>query len=178
MEWKEIHTVLEGLLFAAGEAIPLERLCHALNMNRETVEKACRELGDEYRFNLRGIRLLHLEDSYQMASAPECAELIRRVLEKKNPDKLSQPALEVLSIIAYYQPATRAYIDQVRGVDSAYSVGLLLDRELIEVCGQLDAPGKPFLYRTTQSFLRAFGLTRLEELPPLAEVQAAGKEVE
>ena len=176
MEWKEIHAALEGLLFAAGEAVPMERLCEALEADRETVEKACLELGDEYRFGLRGIRLLRLDDSVQMASAPACAEAVRRLQAKKKPDRLSQAALEVLSIVAYYQPTTRAYIDQVRGVDSAYSVGLLQDRELIETCGQLDAPGKPFLYRTTRNFLRAFGLTSLEELPPLTEVRAAEKE--
>ena len=93
--------------------------------------------------------------------------LIRKTFESRKPAKLSQPALEVLSIIAYYQPVTRAYIDQVRGVDSSYTVGLLLERELIEEAGRLAVPGRPIQYRTTKNFLRSFGMSNLDELPEL-----------
>mgnify|MGYP000627007528 CR=1 FL=1 len=95
---------------------------------------------------------MRLDTSYQLCSAPEFAPYIRKTLENRKPARLSQPALEVLAVIAYYQPVTRAYVDQIRGVDSAYTVGLLLERELIEECGRLAVPGRPILYRTTKKF--------------------------
>ena len=128
---------------------------------------------DAYSYERRGIRLIKLDSSYQLCSAPEYAELIRKTFESRRPAKLSPPALEVLSVIAYYQPTTRAYVDQIRGVDSSYTVSLLLDRELIEECGRLAVPGRPILYRTTTTFLRSFGLSSLEELP---ELPSAGPE--
>ncbi len=167
MELKEIESAIEGILFAAGEPVGVERLCLTLEIDRATAEAVCQRLADYYSYERRGIRLIRLENSYQLCSAPEYAELIRKAFESRRPAKLSQPALEVLAIIAYYQPTTRAYVDQVRGVDSSYTVGLLLERELIEECGRLAVPGRPILYRTTQTFLRSFGLSSLEELPEL-----------
>lgn len=111
---------------------------------------------DAYSYERRGIRLIKLDSSYQLCSAPEYAELIRKTFESRRPAKLSPPALEVLSVIAYYQPTTRAYVDQIRGVDSSYTVSLLLDRELIEECGRLAVPGRPILYRTTHYLLTLF----------------------
>ena len=167
MEVKEIESAIEGILFAAGDPVGVERLCMALDLDRATVDAVCQRLADYYSYERRGVRLLRLENSYQLCSAPEHADCIRRAFESRRPARLSQPALEVLAIIAYYQPATRAYVDQVRGVDSAYTVGLLLERDLIEECGRLAVPGRPILYRTTQTFLRSFGLSSLEELPEL-----------
>lgn len=167
MELKELQAALEGILFASGEPVPVERLCLGLDVDRATVDLVAQHLMDEYSFQRRGIRLLKLDASYQLCSAPEYAEYIRKTLESRKPARLSQSALEVLSIIAYYQPATRAYVDQVRGVDSSYTVGLLLERELIEECGRLAVPGRPILYRTTKNFLRSFNLSSLEELPAL-----------
>ena len=167
MELKELESAIEGTLFAAGEPVGVERLCLSLEQDRETVDAVCQRLSDQYSYERRGIRILHLETSWQMCSAPEYANMIRKAFESRRPAKLSQPALEVLAIIAYFQPATRAYVDQVRGVDSSYTVGLLMERELIEECGRLAVPGRPILYRTTKNFLRTFGLTSLEELPEL-----------
>ncbi len=167
MDWKNIESALEGILFAAGDSVPAERLCFALDLDRETLDAAAQRLADSYRFERRGIRLLKLADSYQLCSAPEQAEIIRKALEKRKPPRLSQAALEALAVVAYYQPVTRAYLEQVRGVDSSYTVNLLLDRGLIEPCGQLDAPGRPMQFRTTEQFLRSFGMTSLEDLPPL-----------
>ena len=167
MELKEIESAIEGILFAAGEPVGVERLCLALDIDRDTADAVCRRLADQYSYERRGIRLLRLDSSYQLCSAPEYAGPIRKAFESRRPARLSQPALEVLAIIAYYQPATRAYVDQIRGVDSSYTVGLLLERELIEECGRLAVPGRPIQYRTTQNFLRAFGLSSLEELPEL-----------
>ena len=169
MELKEIESAIEGILFAAGEPVGVERLCLALDIDRDTADAVCRRLADQYSYERRGIRLLRLDNSYQLCSAPEYAGPIRRAFESRRPARLSQPALEVLAIIAYYQPATRAYVDQIRGVDSSYTVGLLLERELIEECGRLAVPGRPIQYRTTQNFLRSFGLSSLEELPELPD---------
>ena len=175
MEMKEIESAIEGILFASGEPVQIDRICLALDMDRPTVEQVLHRLSDQYAFDRRGIRLLQLEDSWQMCSAPDYADIIRRAFEIRKPAKLSQPALEVLTIIAYYQPTTRAYVDQVRGVDSAYTVGLLLERKLIEECGRLQVPGRPHLYRTTKNFLRAFHLNSLGDLPELPGLAADGQ---
>lgn len=175
MEMKEIESAIEGILFASGEPVQIDRICLALDMDRPTVEQVLHRLSDQYAFDRRGIRLLQLEDSWQMCSAPDYADIIRQAFEIRKPAKLSQPALEVLTIIAYYQPTTRAYVDQVRGVDSAYTVGLLLERKLIEECGRLQVPGRPHLYRTTKNFLRAFHLNSLEDLPELPGLAADGQ---
>ncbi len=169
MQWTDLHAAAEAILFASGEALPLSRLAQALETDRETVEKLCGELMDDYRFTRRGLRLLRLEDSYQLVSAPEYASPIRAILEERKPERLSRAALEVLSLVAYHQPVTKTYIEQIRGVDSSYTLGLLLDRELIEDCGRLDVPGRPILYRTSQNFLRVFGLETLSDLPELPQ---------
>ena len=169
MELKEIESAIEGILFAAGEPVGVERICLALEIDRATADAVCQRLADAYSYERRGIRLVKLDSSYQLCSAPEFASYIRRAFESRRPARLSQPALEVLAIIAYYQPVTRAYVDQIRGVDSSYTVGLLLERELIEECGRLAVPGRPIQYRTTQNFLRSFGLSSLEELPELPD---------
>ena len=158
---------MEAILFAAGEPVGVERLCLALDIDRATADAVAQRLMDTYSYERRGVRILRLDTAYQMVSAPEHADRVRKAFESRKPAKLSPPALEVLAVIAYYQPTTRAYIDQIRGVDSAYTVGLLLDRELIEECGRLAVPGRPILYRTTSAFLRTFGLSSLEELPEL-----------
>ena len=175
MEMKEIESAVEGILFASGEPVQTERICTALELDRPTVEQVLQRLMDGYAFERRGIRLLKIEDSWQMCSAPDCADVIRRAFEIRKPAKLSQPALEVLTIIAYYQPTTRAYVDQIRGVDSSYTISLLLDRKLIEECGRLQVPGRPHLYRTTKQFLRAFHLTSLDDLPEMPDLGGEGQ---
>ena len=165
----------EAILFASGEPVHISRLCMALDTDRPRAEEALRRLGDHYAFERRGIRLVCMEDSYQLCSAPDYAEVIRKAFEIRKTAKLSQPALEVLAIVGYYQPVTRAQVDQIRGVDSAYTVGLLLDRKLIEECGRLQVPGRPRQYRTTQNFLRSFHIKTLDELPPLPGVEESGQ---
>lgn len=155
----------------------VERLCLGLEVDRPTLDAVAQRLMDRYSYDRRGIRLVRLDTSYQLCSAPEFAPYIRKTLESRKPARLSQPALEVLAIIAYYQPVTRAYVDQVRGVDSAYTVGLLLERELIEEAGKLSVPGRPTLFRTTKNFLRSFGLTSLEELPELPDSSKEGEQL-
>ena len=175
LELKELEAAAEGLLFAAGEPVHIDRICMALELDRLSAEEILRRLGDYYAFERRGIRLIQIEESWQLCSAPEFGPMLRRAFEIRKSAKLSQPALEVLAIIAYYQPTTRAYVDQIRGVDSAYTVGLLLERKLIEECGRLQVPGRPRLYRTTQTFLRSFHLRSLEELPPLPGMDEEGQ---
>ena len=175
LEMKEVEAAIEGILFASGEPVTVDRICMALDMDRPTVELVLQRLADYYSYERRGMRLLKMEDSYQLCSAPEYGDMIRRAFEVRKPAKLSQPALEVLTIIAYYQPTTRAYVDQIRGVDSAYTVGLLLDRHLIEECGRLQVPGRPRLYRTTQAFLRAFHLQSLDGLPEMPGMEGDGQ---
>ena len=177
MEIKELEAALEGVLFAAGDPVPVERLCLGLEVDRPTLEAVAQQLMDKYSYDRRGIRLVRLDSSYQLCSAPEFAPYIRKTLESRKPARLSQPALEVLAIIAYYQPVTRAYVDQVRGVDSSYTVGLLLERELIEEAGRLAVPGRPTLFRTTKNFLRSFGLSSLEELPELPSSTKEGEQM-
>ena len=174
-EMKEIEAAVEGILFASGEPVHIDRICLAAELDRPTAELVLQKLMDYYSFERRGMRLLRLEDSWQLCSAPEYADVIRRAFEIRKPAKLSQPALEVLTIIAYYQPTTRAYVDQIRGVDSSYTVGLLLDRHLIEECGRLQVPGRPRLYRTTKAFLRAFHLNSLDDLPEIPGLEADGQ---
>ena len=175
MEMKEIESAVEAILFVSGEPVQVERICVALDMDRPTVERVLQKLMDYYAYERRGIRLLHIEDAWQLCSAPDYADAIRRAFEIRKPAKLSQPALEVLTIVAYYQPTTRAYVDQIRGVDSAYTMGLLLERNLIEECGRLQVPGRPHLYRTTKQFLRAFHLTSLEDLPEMPDLGGEGQ---
>lgn len=177
MELKEVESAIEGILFAAGEPVGVERICMTLEVDRETVDAVCQHLADQYSYERRGIRLVRLDSCYQLCSAPEYADYIRKAFESRRPARLSQPALEVLSIIAYYQPTTKAYVDQVRGVDSSYTVGLLTERELIEECGRMAVPGRPILYRTTQNFLRSFGLSSLEDLPDLPNSSAEDEQL-
>ena len=177
MELKEVESAIEGILFAAGEPVGVERLCMTLEIDKATADAVCQRLADRYSYERRGIRLIKLESCYQLCSAPEYADYIRKAFENRKPARLSQPALEVLAIIAYYQPTTKAYVDQIRGVDSAYTVGLLTERELIEECGRLAVPGRPILYRTTQNFLRSFGLSSLDELPDLPSATAEDEQI-
>ena len=175
LDIKELEATVEGILFASGEPVHIERICIALELDRPTAEQVLQRLGDYYSYERRGIRLLRMEDSYQLCSSPDYADTIRKAFEIRKTAKLSQPALEVLTIIAYYQPTTRAYVDQVRGVDSSYTMSLLLERGMIEECGRLQVPGRPHLYRTTKKFLRDFHLRSLEDLPEMPGIEADGQ---
>ena len=170
MEYTDLQRAIEAILFAAGERIELSRLAMALEADEKDVEQAVDALADELAFNRRGIRILRLEKGYQMVSSGEMADYITKALETRKPPKLSSSQLEALTIIAYYQPATKAMVEQLRGVDSSYSIGALLNKKLIEDAGRLNVPGRPIQYRTTPDFLRTFGISSLEELPPIEKV--------
>ncbi|MBR5543702.1 MAG: SMC-Scp complex subunit ScpB [Oscillospiraceae bacterium] len=169
MQIPEIERAIEAILFATGDPIELSRLSEILEIDEESLEKIITKLRDYYDFERRGVRIVKLENSYQMCSAPEHAGYIRKALETRRAPRLSPSLLEVLSVIAYRQPTTRAYVEQVRGVDCSYSITSLVEKGLIKESGRLDVPGKPILYRTTKDFLRVFGLESLSDLPELPE---------
>ena len=169
----DVKSALEAILFAAGDSVPIARLSLILGTDEAEIERALDVLTAEYELQERGMRILRLDGKLQMCSAPEYAPLITKTLEQRKPPMLSQPALETLAIVAYFQPVTRAYIDRVRGVDSSYTVSVLNERGLIEVCGRLDVPGRPSLFKTTDAFLRTMGLRDLSELPPLPDLTSS-----
>jgi len=171
MELHDAESAIEGILFAAGEPVSLERLAAVTAVDKETVTGIAARIGERLESERRGIRLVRMENRVQLVSAPEYADYIRAALEEREMPKLSEPAMETLAIIAYFQPATRAYVEKVRGVDSSYTVGLLTERGFVEPCGKLDAPGRPTLFRTTDKFLRTFGMESLSELPLLPETE-------
>ena len=170
MEQTELQRIIEAILFAAGERVEISRLSASLEVDEKDIESAVSALMDELSFNRRGIRILKLENGYQMVSSGEMADYITKTLETRKPPRLSSSQLETLTIIAYYQPATKAMVEQIRGVDSSYSVSALMNKNLIEEAGRLNVPGRPILYRTTPDFLRTFGISSLEELPPIEKV--------
>ena len=170
MEQEQLQRIIEAILFAAGERIEISRLAEVLETDPKDIEQAADALANDFSFNRRGIRVLKLEKGYQMGSSGEMADYVTAALETRKPPKLSSSQLETLTIIAYYQPATKAMVEQIRGVDSSYSVGALLNKKLIEDAGRLNVPGRPILYRTTANFLRTFGLSSLDELPEIEKV--------
>ena len=170
MELTELQRAIEAILFAAGERVEISRLCVTMEVDEREVIAAVDALANELAFQRRGIRILRLEEGYQMVSSGEMAEFVTKCLETRKPPKLSASQLETLTIVAYYQPATKAMVEQIRGVDSSYSVGALLNKNLIEEAGRLNVPGRPIQYKTTPDFLRTFGISSLEELPPIDKV--------
>ena len=167
----QLESTLEAVLFAAGDAVSIDRLCEVLELPRETVLEAAHELSSRYDFEQRGLMLRRIADKLQLCSRPMYAEAVRRVTETRKNASLSPAALEVLTIIAYRQPVTRAFIDQLRGVDSSNTVSSLAEKGLIEEAGRLDVPGKPMLFRTTDQFLRSFSLASIEDLPALPALE-------
>ena len=167
MEQNDTQRAIMAILFAAGECVGADRLAQTLEVDIDEIHDACKVLMDELAFHRSGIRIVKLENAYQMCSSSEMAAFVTKALETRKPPKLSASQLETLTVIAYYQPATTAYVEQIRGVDSSYSVAALLNKKLIEDCGRLNVPGRPILYRTTPDFLRTFGLESLDELPEI-----------
>ena len=170
MEFTQLQRAIEAILFAAGERVETSRLAMALETDEKDIMEAADALADALAFERRGIRILRLEKGYQMVSSGEMAEYVTKALETRKPPKLSSSQLEALTIVAYYQPATKAMVEQIRGVDSSYSISALVNKKLIEEAGRLNVPGRPIQYRTTPDFLRTFGLSTLEELPPIEKI--------
>jgi segregation and condensation protein B len=169
MTYQDYFAPLEAILFAAGEPVELSRLAEALELEPSTVEDILLDLMGEYSAKGRGIELLQLGDRYQLATKADQNELVQKALDLNRKTPLSQAAMEVLAIVAYNQPVTKAFVEQVRGVDSSSVVNSLQEKGLVEEAGRLDVPGRPIAYRTTPHFLRSFHLSSLDELPPLPE---------
>lgn len=177
MELNDLMRAIEAILFAAGERVEIGRLAQTLEVDPKDIVQATDTLADQLAYDRRGIRILRLETGYQMVSSGEMADYITKALETRKPPKLSSSQLETLTIVAYYQPATKAMVEQIRGADSSYSVAALLNKKLIEEAGRLNVPGRPIQYKTTPDFLRTFGLSSLEELPPIDKI-AFGEPIE
>ena len=170
MDETQLQRTIEAILFAAGERLEISRLAMALETDEADIIRATDALADSLAFERRGIRILKLDKYYQMVSSGEMADYVTKALETRKPPKLSASQIETLTVIAYYQPATKAMVEQIRGVDSAYSVAALMNKKLIEEAGRLNVPGRPIQYKTTPDFLRTFGLSALEELPPIDKI--------
>ena len=166
---KSMEAAIEAVLFAGGEPITVKRLAEAVEVEEETVYKICKKIQDRLNEEENGICLLELNDCFQMCSKPEYAGYIKKALEIKKNVPLSQAAMEVLAIIAYNQPVTKSFVEQVRGVESSQIVNNLVEKALVEEAGRLDVPGRPISYRTSVNFLRCFGLSGLDKLPPLPD---------
>ncbi len=160
-------SIIESILFAAGESVSRKELADILEMTEEEIIKAVDKLSDFYRENERGLKIICLEDEYQLCTVEQNYRYVQALAEPRKKQTLSPAALETLSIVAYHQPVTRGSIEYIRGVNSDGPVNRLIERGLIEEGGRLDAPGRPILYVTTQEFLRSFGLSSLSELPDI-----------
>lgn len=171
MEFEQLKRAVEAILFAAGESVEISRMAAALCVDPADVKAVADSLADHLAFERRGIRVIRLENAYQMVSSGEMAEYVTKALETRKPPKLSASQLETLTIIAYYQPATKAMVEQIRGVDSSYSISALMNKKLICEAGRLNVPGRPIQYATTPDFLRTFGLSSLEDLPEIDRVE-------
>ncbi len=165
MDNKNIQCAIEGILFAAGEPVKTAKLAAVLETDIETVEEAVKILKYNYDTELRGVMIIEIDGGYQLCSRPEYYSYIQEILGEQRRQALSNAAMEALAIIAYKQPITRGQIEYIRGVNSDGAINRLVERDLIEEKGRLDAPGRPILYGTTQNFLRCFGLKNPQDLP-------------
>ena len=169
MEDEKLKSAIEAILFACGTPAEITKIAQALEIKDEKAEELLKSLMEDYSSRKSGIKIVRLGKSYQMCTEKEYAEVIRTVLDLRRNSPLSQAALEVLAIIAYNQPVTKAFVEQIRGVDCSGVVSSLVARELIEEKGRLELPGRPLIYGTTENFLRCFNVSDVSELPPLPE---------
>ena len=176
MEIKQYQAALEAILFASAEPVPVSRLAEALDLDEETTVRIADDWMQDVNTRAGGITALKLDDRYQMCSSKAYAGYVRKAMDIRRNVPLSQAAMEVLAIIAYNQPVTRPFVEQVRGVDCSGVMQSLQQKGLIEEKGRMDLPGRPLLYGTTQNFLRCFGVSGLEQLPPLPQKEAAMEE--
>ncbi|MBE7032320.1 MAG: SMC-Scp complex subunit ScpB [Ruminococcaceae bacterium] len=165
MKLKEAEAIIEGVLFAAGDAVEIERIADILDIDLKSTRALMTALIDKYDEENRGLQIIRLEEAYQMCTRAEYHEYIARLAEPRRAQSLSNAAMEVLSIIAYKQPVTRSVIEQIRGVSCDALVNRLLERGLIEEVGRMDTPGRPMLFGTTEEFLRCFGIGSVTDLP-------------
>ena len=178
MELQKIEAAIEAILFTMGEAVEVEKIAAAIEHDKDTTRKLIRNMMDKYNNSDRGIKIIELEDSFQMCTKAEYYEQLIKVASQPKRHVLSEAALETLSIVAYKQPVTRIEIEQIRGVKCDYAVNKLIEYNLIQELGRLDAPGRPILFGTTEEFLRSFGLTSVEDLPVISPEKVADFKIE
>lgn len=167
MTEKEYRSSIEAILFSAGDPVDIGRLAETLELPESAVQAQMDILMDEYAQLERGITIIRLNNSYQMVSVKQFAPQVRKAMDLRRNIPLSQAAMEVLAVIAYNQPVTKSFVEQVRGVDCSGVIGSLTTKGLIEEKGRLELPGRPLLYGTTDHFLRCFSISSLDELPPI-----------
>ena len=173
VEIKKLEATIEAILFTMGNSVELSRLASAIAHDEETTRKLIHNMMDRYAREGRGVRIIELEDSFQMCTAPEFYDTIIKVATQPKKQVLTDVLLETLSIVAYKQPVTRLEIEKIRGVKSDHAVNRLVEYNLICEVGRLDAPGRPLLFGTTEEFLRSFGVQSLDDLPVMAPEQVA-----
>lgn len=178
MKVKEIEAAVEAILFAMGDAVPLEKIAAALEQDEETTYKIIKNMMDQYNEEQRGIKIVELEHAFQLCTKPGMYEYLIRVAKQPKKYVLTDVLLETLSIIAYKQPITKLEIEKIRGVKCDHAVNKLVEYNLVTEAGRLDAPGRPLLFGTTEEFLRSFGVQSVEELPVLNPEQIAEFQVE
>lgn len=178
MELQEIYAAIEAILFTMGEAVEVEKIAVAIEHDKETTRKLIRNMMDRYNAQDRGIRIIEIEDSFQLCTKTEYYDVLIKVAKQPKKHSLTDVQLEVLSITAYKQPITRAEIEKIRGVNSDHAVNKLVEYGLIQEIGRLNAPGRPALFGTTEEFLRNFGVTSIEDLPSLSATEIADFEAE
>lgn len=178
MSDRNFKCAIEAILFASGDSVGVDRIATALELTKKEAEQLLDELMAEYIAAQRGITIIKLDNSYQMVSVKEYAKEIRTVMDLRRNTPLSQAALEVLAVIAYNQPVTKAFVEQVRGVDCSGVIGSLTTKDLIEEKGRLELPGRPLVYGTTENFLRCFSLSSLDDLPEPPEKTGEGADTE
>ena len=174
MTEKEYRSAIEAILFSAGDPVEIKRLAETFELPESAVQTQMDILTDEYAQLDRGITIIRLNDSYQMVSVKEYAQWVRKAMDLRRNIPLSQAAMEVLAVIAYNQPVTKSFVEQVRGVDCSGVIGSLTTKGLIEEKGRLELPGRPLLYGTTDHFLRCFSISSLDELPPIPKDEDRG----
>ena len=171
MDEQILKGMVEAILFASGDPVSGERIAQVLGLDKEDAEEVLKDTMESFNRKEGGVRIIRLDDTYQMCSNPAYASCVREALELRRNTPLSQAAMEVLAVIAYNQPVTKAFVEQIRGVDCSGVIGSLSSKGLIEERGRLELPGRPLLYGTTPDFLRCLNISSLEELPPLPERQ-------
>lgn len=167
MKYTDGISIIEAILFAYGDPVTLDKLSEASGIEKETVAKIIDQLDRRYNVSESGLQIARLNNAFQLTTRVQYASYIKSAMESKRQTPLSQAAMEVLAVVAYNQPVTKAFVEQVRGIDSSSVMNNLVERSLLEEAGRLDLPGRPVTYKTTDTFLRSFKLSSIDELPPL-----------
>ncbi|KAB3527366.1 SMC-Scp complex subunit ScpB [Alkaliphilus serpentinus] len=178
MKFSEIKSIIESLLFAWSDPLPIKEISKLLEIDVKTIENIIKEMSDDFNFNMRGIQIIRMNDYVQLATRAENFEYVQKLMEPKQNKGLTQATLETLAIIAYKQPIPKAEVESIRGVKCDRAISTLIEKDLVEEKGRLDKPGRPIIYGTTLNFLKSFGLSNVADLPPISQFQMLAEEDE